>query len=334
MAPDGFLRPRSPRRAADAARRARRDGRGAPGRARDRRRQRGPDLPRAGGGRRPPGRRGWRRPASGRGDRVGVRIPSGTAELYTAILAVLAAGRRVRAGGRGRPRRARADRVPRGRRRAGAHRGRPPRRRAAAPRRPGSTTTRGSSSRAARRARPRAWPSRTGPPRRSSTPRRGCSCRAHRSGRATACSPACRSRSTRAARRCGSRGRTAPASCPRRARWSAPAWTSGRGSSRRGSPSSRPCRRSPGCGAPRSWPACGCSSSAARRARPSWPRGWSAPGREVWNTYGPTEATVVACAALLTGEGPVRIGHALDGWDLAVVGPDGQQVGGGRASAS
>ncbi|MER6799964.1 AMP-binding protein, partial [Amycolatopsis mediterranei] len=29
-------------------------------------------------------------------------------------------------------------------------------------------------------------------------------------------------------------------------------------------------------------------------------------GREVWNTYGPTEATVVACAAQLTGDGPVR----------------------------
>ncbi len=43
------------------------------------------------------------------------------------------------------------------------------------------------------------------------------------------------------------------------------------------------------------------------------------PGRELWNTYGPTEATVVACAARLTGEGPVRIGHALDGWDLSVV---------------
>ncbi len=42
-------------------------------------------------------------------------------------------------------------------------------------------------------------------------------------------------------------------------------------------------------------------------------------GREVWNTYGPTEATVVACAALLTTEGPVRIGLPLDGWDLAVV---------------
>ena len=41
-------------------------------------------------------------------------------------------------------------------------------------------------------------------------------------------------------------------------------------------------------------------------------------GREVWNTYGPTEATVVACAARL-GEPPVRIGLPLDGWDLAVV---------------
>jgi len=55
------------------------------------------------------------------------------------------------------------------------------------------------------------------------------------------------------------------------------------------------------------------------------------PDREVWNTYGPTEATVVACAALLTGEGPVRIGHALDGWDLAVVGPDGTPVAEGEA---
>ncbi|WP_018349959.1 Pls/PosA family non-ribosomal peptide synthetase [Longispora albida] len=49
-------------------------------------------------------------------------------------------------------------------------------------------------------------------------------------------------------------------------------------------------------------------------------------GREVWNTYGPTEATVVATAARLTGTGPVRIGLALDGWELAVVGPDGQPV--------
>jgi non-ribosomal peptide synthetase-like protein len=48
--------------------------------------------------------------------------------------------------------------------------------------------------------------------------------------------------------------------------------------------------------------------------------------REVWNTYGPTEATVVACAAPLGGPGPVRIGLPLDGWDLAVVDKDGVPV--------
>ncbi|MBV9822523.1 MAG: AMP-binding protein, partial [Actinobacteria bacterium] len=49
-------------------------------------------------------------------------------------------------------------------------------------------------------------------------------------------------------------------------------------------------------------------------------------GREVWNTYGPTEATVVACAARMTGEAPVRIGLPLDGWQLAVVDPAGEPV--------
>ncbi|MFD7441084.1 Pls/PosA family non-ribosomal peptide synthetase [Streptomyces sp. NPDC059909] len=49
-------------------------------------------------------------------------------------------------------------------------------------------------------------------------------------------------------------------------------------------------------------------------------------GREVWNTYGPTEATVVACAAPLTGAGPVRIGLPLDGWKLAVVDAGGELV--------
>ncbi|HQD61947.1 MAG TPA: AMP-binding protein, partial [Propioniciclava tarda] len=41
--------------------------------------------------------------------------------------------------------------------------------------------------------------------------------------------------------------------------------------------------------------------------------------REVWNTYGPTEATVVACGARVFPDQPVRIGWPLDGWDLAVV---------------
>ncbi|MEU9236614.1 Pls/PosA family non-ribosomal peptide synthetase [Streptomyces subrutilus] len=49
-------------------------------------------------------------------------------------------------------------------------------------------------------------------------------------------------------------------------------------------------------------------------------------GREVWNTYGPTEATVVACASLLTGEEPIRIGLPLAGWELAVVDESGEPV--------
>jgi len=49
-------------------------------------------------------------------------------------------------------------------------------------------------------------------------------------------------------------------------------------------------------------------------------------GREVWNTYGPTEATVVSTGALLMPGEPVRIGLPLDGWDVAVVGDDGEPV--------
>ncbi|HSO63622.1 MAG TPA: AMP-binding protein, partial [Ornithinibacter sp.] len=52
--------------------------------------------------------------------------------------------------------------------------------------------------------------------------------------------------------------------------------------------------------------------------------------REVWNTYGPTEATVVACGARLTGEPPVRIGLPLDGWDLAIVDGNGERVADGE----
>ena len=54
-------------------------------------------------------------------------------------------------------------------------------------------------------------------------------------------------------------------------------------------------------------------------------------GREIWNTYGPTEATVVACASLMDGTGPVRIGLPLDGWSLAVVDAEGQRVADGEA---
>ena len=49
-------------------------------------------------------------------------------------------------------------------------------------------------------------------------------------------------------------------------------------------------------------------------------------GREVWNTYGPTEATVVATACQLDGASPVLIGTPLDGWAIAVVDTDGAPV--------
>jgi non-ribosomal peptide synthetase-like protein len=45
------------------------------------------------------------------------------------------------------------------------------------------------------------------------------------------------------------------------------------------------------------------------------------PGREVWNTYGPTETTVIACGAVLAPEPPVRIGKPIKGYQLAVVDP-------------
>ncbi|AWB82653.1 amino acid adenylation protein [Corynebacterium yudongzhengii] len=49
--------------------------------------------------------------------------------------------------------------------------------------------------------------------------------------------------------------------------------------------------------------------------------------REMWNTYGPTEATVVASAQRLYPSSPVGIGLPLAGWDLAVVNDAGEQVG-------
>ena len=72
-------------------------------------------------------------------------------------------------------------------------------------------------------------------------------------------------------------------------------------------------------------PRCGPAADLRRRSEstPSSPRALWAPGRELWNTYGPTEATVVACAAMLHPGEPVRIGLPLAGWDLAVVDADG-----------
>jgi non-ribosomal peptide synthetase-like protein len=53
-------------------------------------------------------------------------------------------------------------------------------------------------------------------------------------------------------------------------------------------------------------------------------------GREVWNTYGPTEATVVSTGSLLSPGDPIRIGLPLDGWDVAVVDATGEPVGEGE----
>jgi non-ribosomal peptide synthetase-like protein len=57
------------------------------------------------------------------------------------------------------------------------------------------------------------------------------------------------------------------------------------------------------------------------------PLAWRlAAGRELWNTYGPTEATVVSTAARVrTGE-PVTIGWPLRDWEVAIVDQLGQPV--------
>jgi non-ribosomal peptide synthetase-like protein len=55
--------------------------------------------------------------------------------------------------------------------------------------------------------------------------------------------------------------------------------------------------------------------------------GWRlAAGREVWNTYGPTEATVVSTATRVWPGRAVTIGHPLCGWKVAVVDELGQPV--------
>jgi non-ribosomal peptide synthetase-like protein len=55
--------------------------------------------------------------------------------------------------------------------------------------------------------------------------------------------------------------------------------------------------------------------------------GWRlAAGCEVWNTYGPTEATVVTTAAPVRAGDPVMIGWPLAGWDVAVVDDSGAPV--------
>jgi non-ribosomal peptide synthetase-like protein len=59
--------------------------------------------------------------------------------------------------------------------------------------------------------------------------------------------------------------------------------------------------------------------------------GWrlACAGREVWNTYGPTEAAVVTTAARVVPGEPVTIGQPLDGWQVAVLDDTGTPVPGG-----
>jgi len=57
------------------------------------------------------------------------------------------------------------------------------------------------------------------------------------------------------------------------------------------------------------------------------PLAWQlAEGREVWNTYGPTEATVVSTAARVVVGAPVTIGWPISGWEIAVVDEQGGSV--------
>ena len=48
--------------------------------------------------------------------------------------------------------------------------------------------------------------------------------------------------------------------------------------------------------------------------------------REVWNTYGPTEACVVSTASRIHPGEPITIGWPLRGWEIAIVDEDGQPV--------
>ena len=47
---------------------------------------------------------------------------------------------------------------------------------------------------------------------------------------------------------------------------------------------------------------------------------------EVWNTYGPTEATVVSTAARVHMGEPITIGFALNGWETALIDEEGRPV--------
>jgi hypothetical protein len=194
----------------------------------------------------------------GRGDRIGIRMPSGSFALYEAILATLATGAAYVPVDADDPDE-RAElvfaeaNVVAVLTEAGMTRG------------PGSS--RGWRA-GAPLTRDDAWiiftsgstgtPSRTAMRPRSSTPKRRCSCRTTQLGQEIGCWPGCRWHSTRRVKRCGWHGGTALAWSRRRGRWCAAAWTWVRGWSPATSPWSRRCRRWPRCGPPRRSKRCGC----------------------------------------------------------------------------
>ena len=193
-----------------------------------------------------------------------------------------------------------------------------------------AATTRGSSSPPDPPAPRRVLRSPTATPRRSSTPRRECSCRTIRSDPATGCWPVCRWRSTRRVRRCGWPGGTAACLVPAprslvRSGMDLGPWLVSRDIT---VVSTVPTLAA-------LWPAEALEAVrllifGGEACPPELAERLAVEGREVWNTYGPTEATVVACAARLDGTGPVSIGLPLPGWDLAVVDKNGVPVGSGE----
>ena len=91
---------------------------------------------------------------------------------------------------------------------------------------------------------------------------------------------------------------------------------------RRASPSSRRCRPSRRSGRRRRSSRSACSSSAARPARPSSPSAWPRRTARCGTPTAPPRPRSSPVRRPLDGRRPVRIGLPLDGWDLAVVEPD------------